>query len=44
MPQRLRPDSETLLKSLRQEESEQKGKLKIFFGYAAGVSKTYALS
>jgi two-component system sensor histidine kinase KdpD len=43
MPQRLRPDSETLLKSLRQEESEQKGKLKIFFGYAAGVGKTYAM-
>ena len=42
-----RPDPELLLKKLRKEEEkrekEQKGKLKIFLGYAAGVGKTYAM-
>ena len=42
-----RPDPELLLKKIRQEEEkrkkEQKGKLKIFLGYAAGVGKTYAM-
>ena len=41
-----RPDPELLLKKLRKEEEkrekEQRGKLKIFLGYAAGVGKTYA--
>ena len=32
-----------LLQSLRQDEEPAKGRLKIFFGYAAGVGKTYAM-
>ena len=39
-----RPDPEELLKQIKQEEiAKQRGKLKIFFGYAAGVGKTYAM-
>lgn len=39
-----RPNPDELLAHLRTEESlSQKGKLKIFFGYAAGVGKTYAM-
>ncbi len=37
-----RPDPDVLLKSIS-EEAEQRGKLKIFLGYAAGVGKTYAM-
>ena len=40
-----RPDSEYLLKKLQYEEEQKlkknKGKLKIFLGYAAGSGKTY---
>ncbi|MDO4294049.1 MAG: sensor histidine kinase KdpD [Eubacteriales bacterium] len=39
-----RPDPDRLLKQVKEEEKEQvTGKLKIFFGYAAGVGKTYAM-
>lgn len=39
-----RQDPEQLLKAIRAEEpAEGHGKLKIFFGYAAGVGKTYAM-
>jgi len=38
----LRPDPEELLRQAQAEESPN-GKLKIFFGYAAGVGKTYAM-
>lgn len=39
-----RPNPDELLKKIKEEESENKrGKLKIFFGYAAGVGKTYAM-
>lgn len=39
-----RPDPEILLEQLQKEESEKnRGKLKIFFGYSAGVGKTYAM-
>lgn len=39
-----RPDPEELLKQINRDEiSKQRGKLKIFFGYAAGVGKTYAM-
>ena len=39
-----RPDPDQLLERLRREETRQgRGKLKIFFGYAAGVGKTYAM-
>ncbi len=39
-----RPNPEELLKKIKDEEKEnKKGKLKIFFGYAAGVGKTYAM-
>ncbi len=39
-----RPDPDELLAKIhRQEDKSQKGKLKIFFGYAAGVGKTYAM-
>ena len=37
-------DPEALLKQIQEEESrESRGQLKIFFGYAAGVGKTYAM-
>ena len=39
-----RPSPDALLARMRAEEAEQRrGKLKIFFGYAAGVGKTYAM-
>ena len=39
-----RPDPDKLLEQVKEEESRGKqGKLKIFFGYAAGVGKTYAM-
>lgn len=39
-----RPDPESLLSKLNSEEEKSKrGKLKIFFGYAAGVGKTYSM-
>ena len=37
-----RPDPDELLKQIRAEEPNR-GKLKIFLGYAAGVGKTYAM-
>ena len=37
-----RPDPDALLRSI-QKEREGKGKVKIFFGMAAGVGKTYAM-
>jgi two-component system, OmpR family, sensor histidine kinase KdpD len=42
--QPIRPDPDELLKNIQAEEqSRQRGKLKIFLGYAAGVGKTYAM-
>ena len=39
-----RPDPDALLASLQKERQDQgKGKLKIFFGMAAGVGKTYSM-
>ena len=41
-----RPTPEDLLRQVRierREDDEPHGKLKIFFGYAAGVGKTYAM-
>ncbi|WP_040197061.1 sensor histidine kinase [Candidatus Soleaferrea massiliensis] len=39
-----RADPDELLKAIRQEqEQKRQGHLKIFFGYAAGVGKTYAM-
>lgn len=39
-----RPTSEEILESInRKKQAENFGKLKIFFGYAAGVGKTYAM-
>ncbi|MHB8074060.1 DUF4118 domain-containing protein [Desulfosporosinus fructosivorans] len=38
-----RPNPDILLESIRSHESRETGKLKIFFGYAAGVGKTYAM-
>src|SRR5215218_10467902 len=39
-----RPDPEALLARVRDEEHRAKrGRLRIFFGYAAGVGKTYAM-
>ncbi|HEX3018219.1 MAG TPA: sensor histidine kinase KdpD [Caproicibacter sp.] len=39
-----RPNPDELLAKIRQKEvKNKKGKLKIFFGYAAGVGKTYAM-
>lgn len=40
----VRPNPETLLRKVNNSERQDKrGKLKIFFGYAAGVGKTYAM-
>lgn len=42
--QQQRPDPQQLLHHIHeQQEHESHGKLKIFFGYAAGVGKTYAM-
>ncbi len=38
-----RPDPDMLLKSISSGNRDNKGKLKIFLGYAAGVGKTYAM-
>src|SRR6185369_10098361 len=39
-----RPDPDALLARVRDEEHRAgRGKLRIFFGYAAGVGKTYAM-
>lgn len=38
-----RPDPEAILEKIKEEEEKESGKLKIFFGYAAGVGKTYAM-
>ncbi|MDF2870471.1 MAG: histidine kinase [Anaerocolumna sp.] len=38
-----RPDPEAILIKLQEKEEKEGGKLKIFFGYAAGVGKTYAM-
>ncbi|OHD70986.1 MAG: hypothetical protein A2W19_07635 [Spirochaetes bacterium RBG_16_49_21] len=39
-----RPDPDSLLRSIKEkEERVRRGKLKIFFGMAAGVGKTYAM-
>ena len=39
-----RPNPDKLLEQVKEEEArENQGKLKIFFGYAAGVGKTYAM-
>lgn len=39
-----RPDPDDLLEQFRREQAGQgRGKLKIYFGYAAGVGKTYAM-
>ena len=38
----IRQDPDLLLRTIR-ENCETPGKLKIFFGYAAGVGKTYAM-
>lgn len=38
-----RPDPDILLESIKSNETKKEGKLKIFFGYAAGVGKTYAM-
>ena len=39
-----RPNPDELLEQIREEEKAKAGgRLKIFFGYAAGVGKTYAM-
>ena len=40
-----RPDPDLLLAAVREEGNDKRnrGKLKVFFGYAAGVGKTYAM-
>jgi two-component system sensor histidine kinase KdpD len=39
-----RPNPDLLLsRTKREEENARRGKLKIFFGYAAGVGKTFAM-
>jgi two-component system sensor histidine kinase KdpD len=40
-----RPNPDALMARVQAEEAgARRGKLKIFFGYAAGVGKTYAIS
>ena len=41
--QERRPDPDAILEQLRGETEDGQGKLKIYFGYAAGVGKTYAM-
>lgn len=44
MPDDQRPDPDTLLERLQEEEARaRRGKLKVFFGANAGVGKTYAM-
>ena len=44
MTEKKRPDPDALLARVKAEEQgKEKGKLKLFFGYAAGVGKTYAM-
>jgi two-component system, OmpR family, sensor histidine kinase KdpD len=44
MPEPLRPDPDELLAVIKKDESKmQSGRLRIFFGMAAGVGKTYAM-
>ena len=45
MPEHARPDPDALLRSLKEDEREknERARLKIFFGMAAGVGKTYAM-
>jgi two-component system sensor histidine kinase KdpD len=38
-----RPDPDVILDNIRSNQEEISGKLKVFFGYAAGVGKTYAM-
>lgn len=38
-----RPDPNALLADIQTQQDNHSGKLKIFFGYAAGVGKTYAM-
>lgn len=38
-----RPDPDALLARLKAEEPQQRGRLKIFLGFAAGVGKTYEM-
>jgi len=38
-----RPNPDMLLKNIPSDGKDKKGKLKIFFGYSAGVGKTYAM-
>ena len=39
-----RPDPDKLLESMEMEEEKKKqGRLRIFFGYVAGVGKTYGM-
>ena len=38
-----RPNPDAILANMEDDTPNQKGKLKIFFGYAAGVGKTYAM-
>lgn len=39
-----RKNPEALLKAvMKEEEKKKRGHLKIFFGYAAGVGKTYSM-
>ena len=43
-PPNYRPDPDDLLARIQAEEKQrERGRLKIFFGYAAGVGKTYAM-
>jgi len=38
-----RPDPDAILEDIQAREKKEPGRLKIFFGYAAGVGKTYAM-
>lgn len=43
MPNDPRPDPDTLLARLQQEEAPARGRLRIYFGASAGVGKTFAM-
>lgn len=43
LEEEMRPNPDELLRQVKNEDCGQAGRLKIFFGYSAGVGKTYAM-
>ncbi len=43
LDEEMRPNPDELLRQVKSAESKKSGRLKIFFGYSAGVGKTYSM-